>query len=101
MKSIVKSIVIGTLFVALQGCATTFQQQYPEPYKKYTQLKANKAFAFVKGDDGAYVWGYCSNHESIEDAKESALFQCKGRHIPYKIEKKCRIYFVNDKKLIK
>ncbi len=100
MKTIIQVTIFGIIFWGVQGCAMSFQEQYPKAYEKYSQLELNKAFAFAKGKNGRAVWGYGYGYDSIERAKEQALFQCKGRRIPYKIEEECEIYFINDKNLV-
>lgn len=100
MSNIIRLVIVISLLISLQSCAVSFQEKYPKPYKKYLTLKPIKALAFAKGENGRYVWGYGSNFDTVKEAKERALFECKARRKPYQIQKKCEIYFVNDDKAL-
>lgn len=93
------TILLIMLFISA-GCSPSFQQEYPEAYKKYQSLKPNKAMAVVVTYNSGYAWGYASDYDTIAKAKERAMLECKARQKAYKIEEPCEIYYVNDEKII-
>lgn len=97
MKTAAKITAIAIIFLAIQSCASTFELQHPKAYRKYTKMEPIKALALAKGEGGKSVWGYGSGYSSIKEAKENALYQCNGRRIVYKIDKKCEIHFLDEK----
>lgn len=90
-------LIIFIIF--FQGCTMSLQEKYSEPYNEYVELKPNKAFALAEGKNGAHAFGYGSQYDTIKEAKERALLECRARKTAYKIEEKCKIYFVNGDKV--
>ena len=102
-----KTIFIKLIFISLVisisfwGCSPSFEKQFPDVFQEYRSLSQNKALAIAVDHTGGYVYGYSQGYDTIEEAKENALFQCEPRQKAYQIEEKCKIYMVNDKKVDK
>ncbi len=81
------------------NCSQTFEEQFPDVYDNYLLLPPQKALAVAIDAGGGYAYGTASGKETIEQAKEDAMFQCSVRRKIYKLDDECEIYMVNNKKV--
>ena len=88
------------LTLIVQGCGSLqLEDRDAEAYETYMERPESKALAVRIASDGAYVYGFGSNHSLLRDAVEQAFFQCETRREIRQIDGSCELYMLNGTKV--
>lgn len=84
----------------LAGCATDRRAPHPDlvhVWREYTSLPEQRAIA-IAGDPERDRWvtGASGGQESLEEAEEEALAECRRRRAKRRMQDSCRLYAIGD-----